>query len=211
MRTKTYTSLVAFCEHISLTGQVPVINRNALRREFELLGAPYSDIDEKSRKKLKMYTNLSRANTMREVWYLRFEIYKKWTNDWIAEYEALTGITLAKLDDSGRKNSGLIHFFCELTALAFLSPEEYSYAEFRKRIQTKLYNGFQWAQGKRKLKHREKLSYKGIDEGKPFAPASIPLSFPRDAAKFITGGFNPFKMEDYTTGSDSEISTGDNE
>jgi len=168
--------IAAFSE----TGQLGEMDRDLLRAVLEAHGAKFSEITPEVQASLQKYSNKGRAEAMRHIWGERFDEYKIWTNEWVADYEERTGQTLPALTKSGRKNSGMIQFLGEITAYA---AGELSYEHLKLRLETRLYNGLAWAEGRRE--ERKLISKPGTE--KLFRPSSIPPGFPTDAWEKIKG------------------------
>lgn len=96
-------------DHLEQTGEVGELDPQDLKEVFEAFGANF-EIGEDERKALRKYTNLGKADGMRAVWGDRFGQYKDWTLEFIQQFEMI-GSQLPALETSGKKNSGMIHFF----------------------------------------------------------------------------------------------------
>lgn len=120
------------------------------------------------------YTNKARADAMRMVWGSRYDEYKSWADQWANDYEANEGNReLPKLEKSGSKISGMLHFFGELTAYA---SGKLDFDSLKLYLETRSRNGKLWQDGKKE--ERAKVT---IPSGKEIRISSFPPSFPEYA------------------------------
>ena len=180
-------------DQLSETGEVGDLDRGLLRRVLEAHGANL-EIGESERNSLGRYSNKGKASGMRAVWGERFQGYKKWTKEYIDEYEAQAGKKLPALAKSGRKNSGMLQFLGELTAYAALVDETFPMSQLRVRTAARVFNGRVREQGnvaKEARFHIMVKSYNLIEDkdGRkrelPFAPAGFPPEFPKAAWEYL--------------------------
>lgn len=153
-------------------GVVERIDRQVLKEVLEACGARF---EKEASRSLRKYTEKGKAPGMKLVWGERFEEYKKWVGEYIKVFEASPAHReLPKLLPSGRKNSGMIQFFGELTAFAAGSL---SFANFKKFTQARAENGLLWQLGR----SRERIRIKVPTAKEPILLSSFPPGFPRDA------------------------------
>lgn len=131
------------------------------------------EISEKERDSLGKYSNKARSNGMRAVWGDRFQDYKDWSVQYIDDYES-TGNTLPALQKSGRKNSGMIQFFGQLTSFA---AGELSFEDFTLYTESRALNGWLWRKGRKDERVRVKLP----TSENPKLLSSFPPEFPSTA------------------------------
>lgn len=151
-------------------GVVESIDRRLLREVFETYGAEF---EQEAGWSLRRYTQKDKAPGMRLVWGERFAEYKKWVKEYIKSFEASpANRELPKLLPSGRKNSGMIQFFGELTAFA---AGAMSLERFKKLTQARAENGLLWQLGK----GGERIRLKVPTAKEPILLPSFPPGFPR--------------------------------
>ncbi len=154
---------------ISKTGQVKEITYCTLREVLESSGANFKvGVEELSF--LDEYTNKAKAPGLRAVWGDFFQDYKDWTNDFIKDYEKENKTTLPALKGSGKKNSGMIQFFGELTGFA---TGKINYFTLKKHWETRLLNGKLWEEGKKDQRIRIPV----LGSEKPILISSITPGF----------------------------------
>jgi hypothetical protein len=177
---------------------VPELDRALLRDVLTSLGAnveiPPRLLEDLGKDN---YTNASRAEAMKAVWGERFKEFKKWTAEFVQGYEGRTGNELPKLDESGRKNAGMIGFLGELTAYALGSDETYPFGTFFIRLSQRALNGYVREMGLTEREYRfhllvpkyNEIRYEFISAGPlaeepielkgalPFSPAGFPSGF----------------------------------
>ncbi|KKS77262.1 MAG: hypothetical protein UV74_C0013G0032 [Candidatus Woesebacteria bacterium GW2011_GWB1_43_14] len=149
--------------------------------QFVCFGADFRNLSDEGIASLRKYTNEGKALGVREVWGGKFDAYKAWTKQFIAEYEAEHGIELPALVPSGRKNSGMIQFFGELTAFA---AGVMSISEFTLFMEARILNGRLWEEGRKD----ERVRVNVPTSDKPILLSSFPPSFPLAAWEFTAGG-----------------------
>lgn len=153
-------------------GVVEPIDRRLLREVLEACGAKF---EEEAGRSLRRYTNKGKASGMELVWGERFEEYKKWVGEYIKVFEASPGHReLPVLLPSGRKSSGMLQFFGELTAFGAAAM---SFERFKALTQARAENGLLWQLGR----SRERIRVKVPTAKEPILLSSFPPGFPRDA------------------------------
>ncbi|CAN5348855.1 hypothetical protein BH10PAT1_BH10PAT1_0880 [soil metagenome] len=172
---------------MSETGQVENMDPVLLREVLSTKGANFEVLkDENLKSKMGKYTNLGKGPAMTAVWGAKFENYKIWTKSFIASYETdiLKGRELPKLGTSGIKNSGMIQFFGEITALA---AGELSGEMFKTYMEARIHNGNVWKQYPDKedrIKHQVKIAVPTSD-GEEIRIGSVAPEFPLAAWEFL--------------------------
>jgi len=161
------------------SGKMEKINPGTVREVLESHGAEFT-ISPEAETSLARYTNKARAEGMRAVWGEKFNEYKLWTKKHVQQYEKNPENTpLPALKRSGRKNSGMIQFFGQLTSFA---SGQLSLEDFKHYTETRISNGQCWAEGKRQDRARVKVPT--ITE--PILLSSIPPKFPKAAYEKIS-------------------------
>lgn len=152
-------------------GVVEAIDKQILKETLEACGARF---EKEAIRSLRRYTEKAKAPGMKLVWGERFEEYKKWVGEYIKVFEASPAHReLPKLLPSGRKNSGMIQFFGELTAFA---AGAISVERFEVLTQARAENGLLWQLGKSK----ERIRLKVPTAKEPILLSSFPPGFPRN-------------------------------
>lgn len=163
---------------ISKTGQVKEIVHYDIREVLKTHGANFNIGIEKL-SFLDEYTNKAKAPGLKAVWGDFFQEYKDWTNEFIQNYEKENKTILPALKESGKKNSGMIQFFGELTGFA---AGRINYFTLKKNWEARLLNGKLWQEGKKDQRVRIKI----IGNEKPILPSSVPPGFIEAAWEKIT-------------------------
>lgn len=177
------------------TGCLGEIDRGVLRLALEGVGADFAFLDDEgNRRSLKKYTNASKADAMGAAWGERFGDFKVWVdNVYIPDHESNTGRELPKLDQSGRKSSGMRAFFGELTQIAGLGETDLAFNTIKERLETRYQNGKAWEDGKPEDRRRLIVP---TSNGKPILISSFPPDFPLKAWEWLN---SPRAQEDLTT------------
>lgn len=159
------------------TGVVNEVGQSLVRTVLEFYGANF-DLESEARASLREYTNKGKAPGLQAVWGSKFNDFKAWTRTYVEQYEA-TGKTLPALKPSGRKNSGMIQFFGELTSFA---AGELTFDDFKRYTEARILNGRLWEEGKKD----ERVRVKVPTSEKPILLSSIPPGFIEAAWQEIT-------------------------
>lgn len=151
-------------------GVVECIDGQILKEVLEAHGARF---ETEAIRSLRKFTEKDKASGMVLVWGERFEEYKKWVGGYIVSFEASPAHReLPRLMPSGRKNSGMLQFFGELTAFgAGAIPFE----EFKALTQARAENGLLWQLESSK----ELIKIKVPTAKEPILLSSFPPGFPR--------------------------------
>lgn len=154
-------------------GEIPV---GILRDVLTHFGADFENLSEEDRKSLKGYSEKDKGPGVRAVWGDDFvNGYKDWTKDFIEKYESdPSKKRLPELKPSGRKNSGMMQFLFELTALA---SGEMSIESFKEYTEARVNNGKLWAEDR----SNERVRIKVPTAEEPILLSSFPLEFPENA------------------------------
>jgi len=155
------------------------IDPSTIREVLESHGAEFA-ISPEAEASLARYTNKARAEGMKAVWGEKFDEYKLWTKEYVQQYEENPENTpLPALKRSGRKNSGMIQFFGQLTSFA---SGQLSLEDFKHYTETRISNGRCWAEGRKEDRVRVKVP----TNEKPILLSSIPPEFPKSAYEKIS-------------------------
>ncbi|HTK03849.1 MAG TPA: hypothetical protein VL401_03750 [Alphaproteobacteria bacterium] len=154
------------------TGEVRKIDQVTLNITFDSLGGSL-EIKEEEEKSLKEYTNKASKEGMIAIWgESRMKDFNNFCKSWIVNFENTDGNKeLPKLDQSGKKNSGMKQFFHEVTAYAYGIMDEETFGLF---TETRIENGKLWQEGKKD--QREKLETPS-SKGEKILISSIPPGF----------------------------------
>ncbi|MBI2010221.1 MAG: hypothetical protein HYS86_03550 [Candidatus Chisholmbacteria bacterium] len=169
---------VSFWLHaLAETGVVNEIDPSLVRTVLESYGANF-DLESEAQDSLRQYTNKDKAPGLRMVWGSKFDDFKAWTLTYVEQYET-PGKTLPALKPSGRKNSGMIQFFGELTSLA---AGELSFEDFKRYTEARIRNGRLWEGGKK----GERVKVKVPTSENPILLSSVPPGFVQAAWEQIS-------------------------
>lgn len=176
---ETASQMDSWINNLIETGEMKEINPGVVREVLKSHGAEFN-ISPEAKKSLSEYTNKARAEGMRGVWGERFKIYKTWTKEYIREYEENpNNKLLPALKKSGRKNSGMIQFFGQLTSFA---SEQLDYEDFKRYTEARIHNGRCYAEGRKQDRVRVTVP----TSVQPILLSSIPPDFPKAAYKKIS-------------------------
>lgn len=158
-------------------GEIPL---GILRDVLTHYGANLENLTEGDKKSLQGYSEKDKGLGVRAVWGDDFvNEYKDWTKDFIEEYESkLSNRKLPELKPSGRKNSGMMQFLFELTALA---SGEMPSKTFKEYTEARVTNGKLWAENR----SRERIRIKVPTADEPILLLSFPPEFPEKAWEWI--------------------------
>lgn len=156
---------------------VAPISQETVAKALEALGANF-EIGESQRESLSKYTEGGKIKGLRAVWGGEYEDYLKFVGIYVKRYEATQGKVLPALRPSGRKNSGMIQFFGEITAYA---AGAMSFEDLKLYLEARAKNGRAWAEGRKEDRVRIKVPTK--DE--PILLSSFPPEFPPTALGFL--------------------------
>lgn len=166
-------------DKLNKTGVMEKISPDSVKELLESYGAKFP-ISPEAKASLNKYTNKARAEGMRAVWGEKFEEYKQWTDNFIQQYEENpNNEPLPALKKSGKKNSGMIQFFGQLTSFA---SRQISFEDFKNHTEARIYNGRCWAEGKK----QERVRVNVPTSEKPILLSSIPPEFPKAAWEKIS-------------------------
>jgi len=180
------------------TGKFPRTDSQVVRSVFEEHGANFDKLDGEGRESLTKYSNKGKHVGMEQVWgsslgslSLRYK-FKIWAEKWAMDYEKSTGKELPTIiftdEDTGKKTpsktEGMRQFLGELTAYAAGCLQ---FTDIEKRLEARYYNFERSGKipeedgGRRKMVISGHNIIKETGKEKPFALASIPPEFPKDA------------------------------
>jgi hypothetical protein len=128
-------------------GEIEIV---ILRKALQECGANF-ELSEAERASLRNYTEGGKLKGIEAVWGDSYKTYKSWVEEYIKGYEFGGFNVLPALEPSGRKNSGLIQFFGELTSMASGVMDLETY---RKYTEARAFNGKMWLEGKKELRKR---------------------------------------------------------
>jgi hypothetical protein len=167
-------------ESFSLKQEVKEFSPRILREVLTSHGANFENLSDEAKESLKGYSEKERGMGIRAVWGDDVvDSYKEWTKEYIKGYEAKTGIILPELKPSGRKNSGMIQFFNDLTSLA---SGECNFDTFRTYTEGRVKNGVAWSEGRK----GDRIRVSVPTSSEPILLSSIPKEFPIAAWEWIS-------------------------
>lgn len=176
-RRERETKVGEWIDKISELGHVGRMEPGVVREALEACGANF-EIGEAELKSLGKYSNEGKSMGMRAVWGDRFDDFKKWTKEYVAQFEATLG-NRKLLTIKNRKNAGMLQFLGELTAFA---AGVLSFDDFAKHTETRVKNGRLWQEGAAidelvRIELPTKPSFR--------RPASVPPGFIKTAWNWI--------------------------
>lgn len=124
-------------------------------------------------KSVAKWTNSGNEKFMNLVWGEgNYDRFKKWANNYIHQYQAITYDKQPKLEKSGSVSSGAVRVLCLLTKFAV--DTSFSNSRFSKELEVRRLNGILRSQGKK----REELStLTRPDTKEVYHPGSFPPDF----------------------------------